>query len=171
MENSRDMGIENIVHRIAPVFDEHSEILILGSIPSVQSRIGGFFYHHPRNRFWLVISMLFGYPLPVTVEDKKQLLLKNKLALWDVAASCDMEASKDSSIRNVVPNDLKIVLSASPVRRIFTNGATAHELYDQYCYPVIGIHDCKLPSTSPANASYSIEKLIQAWSVIQLIKD
>lgn len=154
------------MHEIPPVFDEYSKILILGSFPSVKSREGKFFYHHPQNRFWKVLANLLNCECPIEIEEKKEMLLENHIAVWDVIASCEIEGSSDSSIKNVVPNDLKHILSIANIKQIYTNGATASKLYRRYCCDETGIEDIKLPSTSPANAMYTLEKLEREWKVI-----
>ena len=154
------------MHEIPPVFDEDSKILILGSFPSVKSREGKFFYHHPQNRFWKLLSKLLKCQCPVTIEEKKKLLLSHHIAVWDVIASCEIEGSSDSSIKNVIPNDLEQILSVADVKQIYTNGATASKLYRKYCCAGTGMEDIKLPSTSPANAMYSLEKLEKEWKII-----
>lgn len=154
------------LHEIAPVFDENSRILILGSFPSVKSREGNFFYHHPQNRFWKVIAKVCGCKVPGTIEEKKAMLLENRIAVWDVIASCDIEGSSDSSIKNVVPNDLKRILDKANIEQIYTNGTTASRLYKRYCYAKTNMEDIKLPSTSPANARFSMERLLEFWNVI-----
>ena len=153
-------------HNIEPIFNENSEILILGSFPSVKSREGNFFYHHPQNRFWKVIAAVTDWEIPSTIEEKKKMLLENHIAIWDVIASCDIEGSSDSSIKNVVPNDLEMILSAGKIRQIYTNGGTASRLYRKYCQNKTGIEDIKLPSTSPANAAYSLDRLVSEWGII-----
>ena len=158
--------MEHVIHQIPPVFSHQSEILILGSFPSVKSREAQFFYHHPQNRFWKVLASLTQDSLPQTIEEKKIFLLKHHIALWDVIASCDIQGSSDSSIKNAVPNDFSGILKAAPIRRIYTNGGTAYKLYKKYCEPETGYPAVKLPSTSPANASYSLERLLKAWKVI-----
>lgn len=120
------------LHNIPPVFDENSRILILGSFPSVKSREGRFFYNHPQNRFWRVISAICGDPVPETISGKKALLLRNHIALWDVIASCEITGSSDASIKNAVPNDIASILKAADIRHIYTNGQTAHRLYQKY---------------------------------------
>lgn len=155
-----------IKHPIAPVYDAHSTILILGSFPSVKSREEGFFYGHPQNRFWRVLSALFGGNVPQTVPEKQAFLLQNRVALWDVICSCDIVGSSDSSIRNVVPNDLAPILETAQIRQIYVNGKKAQDLYCRYLEPVTGRSAVCLPSTSPANASYNLDKLIAAWKVI-----
>lgn len=155
-----------IVHPIPPLFDSESEVLILGSFPSVKSREATFFYGHPQNRFWTVVAEIFGAEKPLTVEEKKELILSNKLALWDVIAQCEIEGSADSTITDVTANDLSIILENSNVKRIFVNGKTAEKYYNKYTYPKTGIKAVCLPSTSPANAAWSIEKLVEKWKII-----
>ena len=153
-------------HPIAPVYDTRSRVLILGSFPSVKSREVGFFYGHPQNRFWRVIAAVVGDSVPATVEEKKAFLLRHRIALWDVIASCEVDASADSSIRDAVANDISPILGGSEICSVFTNGATAHRLYMKHIYPATGVSDVCLPSTSPANAAWSVERLIGAWSVV-----
>ena len=163
----------HVIHKIPPVYNKNSQILILGSFPSVKSREGWFFYHHKQNHFWKVLSTIVNDVLPETIDEKKDFLLKNHIAVWDVIASCDIEGSSDSSIKNAVPNDFSDILKAAPIRKIYTNGGTAYKLYHKYCEKVTGIKAMKLPSTSPANASYSLDRLISEWKVIadQISKD
>ncbi len=156
-----------LVHPIPPVWDAHSEILILGSFPSVKSREVAFFYGHPQNRFWTVTAALFHESTPQTVADRRVFLLRNHLALWDVIASCRITGSSDSSIRDVIPNDIRPLLEAAPIRGIFTNGQTAFRLYQRHLLPQLGREAVCLPSTSPANAAWSRDRLIAAWSIIQ----
>ncbi len=154
-------------HGIAPVYDENSSILILGSFPSVASRSEGFFYGHPRNRFWRVLAAVFGEGVPSTVEEKKSFLLRNRVALFDVIAGCEIAGSSDSSITDAVPNDLTPILSGSKITRIFVNGKTAARLYEKYLQSKTGMPACLLPSTSPANAAWSEERLVWAWQEIK----
>jgi len=156
-----------ISHPFAPVFDKNSKVLILGSFPSVKSREQMFFYGHPQNRFWKVISTVFDRELPVTIEEKRNLLLSCGIALWDVIASCDISGSSDGSIRNVVPNDLSVVLNSADIRAIFVNGKTAQKYYIRYTQPVVGKEEICLPSTSPANAVWSLEKLVEEWKAVK----
>ena len=151
------------LHTIAPVYDENSRILILGSFPSVKSREAAFFYGHPQNRFWRVLAAVLGEEAPQTAAEKKSLLLRHGVALWDVIASCDIAGSSDASITNVVPNDLSRILDAAPVRRIFCNGGTSYACYKKYCRAKLGREAVQLPSTSPANARWTKEKLVEAW--------
>ncbi|PWM58424.1 MAG: DNA-deoxyinosine glycosylase [Oscillospiraceae bacterium] len=155
------------VHPIPPVFDADSTVLVLGSFPSVKSRESGFFYGHAQNRFWRVTAAVFGCPVPVTIPEKRAFLLQNHVALWDVIASCDIDGSSDASIKNVRPNDLAPLLAASKITHIFTNGATADALYTRWQFPATGISAVRLPSTSPANAAWSLDRLIDAWRVIR----
>lgn len=158
----------HITHDIAPVYNETSRVLVLGSFPSVQSR-GNFFYHHPQNRFWRVLAAVFGEDAPGTVEEKRALLLRNGVALWDVIAACDITGSEDASIKNAEPNDLCVILRAAPIQQIFTNGQTAHKLYQKHFSESIALPEAVLPSTSPANASWSLERLIGAWDRVSRI--
>lgn len=152
-------------HTIKPVYDKDSRILILGSFPSVKSRESGFFYGHPQNRFWKVLSGLWGCETPVTIEEKKNFLLEHHIAVWDVIASCTIAGSSDSSIRDVVPNDLTEILDTAKISRIFTNGGTSDKLYRKYLEPMTGMEAQKLPSTSPANAAWSLERLMGEWKI------
>lgn len=151
-------------HTIEPVYDENSKILILGSFPSVKSREANFFYGHTQNRFWRVVSAVMGEECPQTIAEKKEFLLRNHIAVWDVIASCDIEGSSDSSIKNVMPNDLSKILKKAKIKKIFTNGNTAYKLFLKYNKDENAV---KLPSTSPANASFSLDKLIESWCVLR----
>lgn len=155
------------IHPIPPVYDAHSTVLILGSFPSVKSRETGFFYGHAQNRFWRVTAAVFGCPVPATIPEKRAFLLGNRIALWDVLAACDIDGSADASIRDACPNDLAPILAAAPITRIFTNGAAADALYTRWQLPTVGIPAVRLPSTSPANAAWSLERLIDAWKIIR----
>lgn len=150
-------------HGIAPVCSPAAHTLILGSFPSEKSRSEGFFYAHPQNRFWRVMAALTHSAVPETKDEKVRLLCENGFALWDVIESCVVTGSSDASIRDVVPNDIKSLVAASGVSRVFANGALAYKLYVRYVESSTGISAVKLPSTSPANASYSLEKLIEVW--------
>jgi len=158
---------QRILHPFGPLFDENSRILVLGSFPSVKSREQNFFYGHPQNRFWKVIAALFGQEIPRTIPEKRELILSNGLALWDSIASCVITGSSDASIRDVRPNDLRIVLDNCPIRRICCNGRKSFEMYQKYILPDLGREAECLPSTSPANAQWSLERLIAAWSVLK----
>ena len=156
----------HVIHEIPPVYDDRSKILILGSFPSVKSREGQFFYHHKQNRFWKVLAAVFGDTLPETIEEKKEFLLRHNIAIWDVIASCDIEGSSDSSIKNVQPTDIGMILEKTNITRIYANGNKAGQLYKRYQFPVTGRKATVLPSTSPANAAWSLERLCEAWHVI-----
>lgn len=157
-----------IEHPIPPTYNKNSKILILGSFPSVKSREYGYFYGHPQNRFWKVVSLIFEDEFPKTKEDKKEFLLKHRIAAWDVIASCDIVGSSDNSITNVKANNLKEIIENSKVEKIFVNGKKAAELYKKYIEPEIKIAAITLPSTSPANAVYKLERLIDEWKVIKI---
>ncbi|MCH5296402.1 MAG: DNA-deoxyinosine glycosylase [Ruminococcus sp.] len=157
---------QRIIHPIPPLFDKNCTKLILGSFPSVKSREAQFFYGHPQNRYWRLLAELLGEEVPQTVEEKSALALKHHIAMWDTINSCTITGSSDSSIKDVVPNDLSVILENSKVTQIFANGATSYNLYQKYIYPVTKIKAVKLPSTSSANATFSLERLKESWSII-----
>ena len=159
---------ERVTQPFAPVYDGDSRILILGSLPSVKSREQGFYYGHARNRFWPMLAAVYREPVPQTIPDKKALLLRHGLAVYDVIESCEICGSSDSSIRNVVPSDLKGLLQNSGIHTVIANGAKAYELYEKHQLPVTGIKAQKLPSTSPANAAWSFGRLKEAWGAVLL---
>lgn len=152
----------HVVHDLTPVYDAHSRILILGSLPSVKSR-GQFFYNHPQNRFWKVLAGIAGHEPLITIDEKRRFLLEHGIAVWDVIASCDIIGSSDSSIKNVVPNDINRIVNGAPIQNIYVNGQTAFKLYKKYLLSVTGIMPVCLPSTSPANAAWSLDRLIDEW--------
>ncbi len=156
-----------MVHTIDPVYDAHSKVLILGSFPSVKSREQQFFYGHKQNRFWRVLAQVLECETPTDIQQKKAMLIGNHIAVWDVIASCEITGSSDASIRDVTPNDLTCILSGADIQAIYTNGGKAHQLYQKYLYPTTGREAYLLPSTSPANAGYSLERLVEAWKVIR----
>ena len=156
-----------LYHPFGPLYNKESRILILGSFPSVKSREQNFFYGHPQNRFWKVIAALYEQPLPQSIEEKKKLILDNRLALWDSIASCEITGSSDSSIRNARANDINVILESCNIEKIYCNGRKSHELYRKYIEPATGRAAACLPSTSPANAQWSLEKLIGAWAEIR----
>lgn len=153
-----------LVHPIKPLYDNNAEILILGSFPSVKSREEGFFYGHPQNRFWKVMARLCNEEIPTNIEEKTALILNNHFALWDVIHSCEISGSADSTIKNVTPNDLSEILNNAKIKGIFVNGKKAEALYKKYIYKETGIKAIVLPSTSPANASWSEDRLFEFWS-------
>ena len=156
-------------HPFPPLFDEHSRVLILGSFPSVKSRENMFFYGHPQNRFWRVVSSVFAQPVPQSIPEKKQLILGQRLALWDSIAFCEVTGSSDASIRSVIPNDLRLILDAAPIERIYCNGRKSHEIYHRLIEPLTGRTAECLPSTSPANAQWNLDRLTEAWSLLKKI--
>ncbi|MGN0362383.1 MAG: DNA-deoxyinosine glycosylase [Bilifractor sp.] len=158
---------EFLVHPIPPFFDRDARVLVLGSFPSVKSRESGFFYGHPRNRFWTMIAAECNTEVPVSIPQKKEFLREHHIAMWDTIRSCTITGSSDSSIRDVVPNDLNRILEAAPIRNIYCNGTTSYNLYMKYIYPQTGRAALKMPSTSPANAAWTLEKLIDAWRIIR----
>ena len=160
-----------IVHPIPPLYDKNSRILILGSFPSVKSREACFFYGHPQNRFWKVTSSVFGEEVPQTIDEKKSFLLRNRIALWDVIGSCDITGSSDSSIRNVTPNDLSIILQNADIGQIYVNGKTAYKYYIKYTEKMTGRSAICLPSTSPANAAWTIDRLVSEWECIRKLTE
>ena len=150
----------------APSVDKDCRVLVLGSMPSVRSLAAQQYYAHPQNRFWRLLALIFGEEPPKTTEQKKHLVLSHNLALWDSIHSCTITGSSDSSIKDVVPNDLSVILDNSRVDRIFANGAASYKMYQKYIFPTTGIEAVKLPSTSPANAAYSLDRLYQEWKII-----
>lgn len=157
-------GYVHIKHGFSPVFNENSEILILGTLPSVRSRETEFYYGHERNRFWQVTAAITKSPVPCTTDEKKKMLLDNGIAIWDVIDECDIIGSDDSSIRNVIPADINSLLEKTGINRIYGNGAKACQLYDRFIGKSTGMPIIRLPSTSPANAAWSLERLIAEWS-------
>ena len=162
---------KTLSHEFPPVYDENSRILILGSFPSVKSREIQFYYGHSQNRFWKVLAAAFESPLPESVEEKKIFLKENRIALCDVIEQCDIIGSSDSSIKNVIPTDLNIILKASPIEQIYCNGATSYKLFNKYQAESTGRAAVRLPSTSPANAAWSLERLIEEWKIIRNVQN
>ena len=160
------MERKRVEHEFGAFFDSGSRVLILGSIPSPKSREQGFYYGHPRNRFWTVLSDVLGEDLPETIDEKKEMLRRNHIALWDVLESCMIKGASDTSITDPVPNDMNEILERADIRAIFTTGGQAQKLYDRLCYPKCGVHAERLPSTSPANCACSYEKLKEEYSRI-----
>ena len=157
----------NINHTFEPVYDKNTRILILGTFPSVKSREYGFYYGHPQNRFWRVLSGITDSQLPVSIQEKKEFLLSHHIGIWDVIKSCTIKGSDDSSIKNVVVNDLNKIIDTCDIKQIFCNGGKSFELYKKYCEKNTNLKAIKLPSTSPANARFSLEKLINEWQIIK----
>ncbi len=155
--------MQRIRHPFPPVVDENCRILILGSFPSVKSREDGFFYGHPQNRFWRMLAAILEEPVPQDIPEKKALLLRHGIALWDVIASCEIKGSSDASVKNAIPVEIEQVTQTAKIQHIICNGALAGKLYRQFLMPHTNMEAIILPSTSPANAAWSMEKLIQAW--------
>ena len=160
----------NVTHPIEPVYDENSEVLILGSFPSVKSREAGFFYGHPQNRFWKVIGAVVGEDAPSDISGRKDFLLRHHIALWDVIGACSIEGSSDTSIRDVKPNDLSRILDNAKIKQIYVNGRKAEATYRKYSEKKTGVQAICLPSTSPANAAWNLERLVKAWNRVGLTK-
>lgn len=158
--------LTHVTHEFPPLFDADSEVLILGSIPSPRSRKQGFYYGHPQNRFWKVMAAVLEEPLPETIDEKKAMLLKHHIALWDSLEECDIAGASDSSIKNPVPTDIPALIKKTKIQKIFTTGAAAQKYYDKYQFPLTGIPAVKLPSTSPANCAVKTETLVKEYSAI-----
>jgi len=160
---------QRLVHPFEPVFDEQSTRLILGSFPSVASRERHFYYGHPRNRFWTLLALLTGEPVPESISEKKAFLLRHRIALWDAAAQCAVRGSADASIRSAVPNDIASLLLKTNIRTVFCNGQTAFRIYEsgrlQAGEGILPPAVC-LPSTSPANAAWQLERLAESWKIV-----
>lgn len=158
------MKSETVLHELAPLFDERSRVLILGTMPSPKSREAGFYYMHPQNRFWKTTAEVLGEALPKTIEERRELCLRHNIALWDVLASCEINGASDSSIRNAAPNDIPALLEKCPIAAVFTTGKKAHELYRRF-FPDL-LEDVCLPSPSPANRAVSEEKMLSEYGAI-----
>lgn len=163
--------MERVTHPFPPVVDAGCTTLILGSFPSVKSRENAFYYGHPQNRFWRMLAAIFGEDTPADVQAKKALLLRHGLALWDVIAQCEITGSSDASVKNAVPVDIAQVLDAAPIRRVICNGALAAKLYRRHLLAVTGIEAIAAPSTSPANAAWSLARLTAAWGALLTDKE
>lgn len=159
--------MEYVQHMFSPVFDKGSKILILGTMPSPKSRENGFYYSHPQNRFWRILSELLSESLPEGRGEKEAILLKHHIALWDVLKSCEIRGASDSSIQKPQANDLSVILQQAKIRAIFTTGRKAEMLYQRYCFPQTKRKAFYLPSTSPANcARYRYEDLLKEYRII-----
>lgn len=169
--NTRMAEYKHIKREFGPVYDANSKILILGSFPSVKSRQANFFYGHPQNRFWPLLSRVLECDFPADTGGKRAMLLARGVALWDVIEECDIIGSSDSSIRNVMPVDIMAVLNAADIRAIYCNGAASYSLFMRYLAPLCGRTPVKLPSTSPANAAWSMERLYGEWRQIRAALD
>lgn len=156
----------HVKHGFEPLYDSSSNILILGTMPSVKSREQNFYYGHPGNRFWKLLAAIFSDNIPRTIDEKKAFLHRHHIALWDVISECDIIGSSDSSIKNVVPADISVILNCADIRCIYANGTKAYDLYMKYLYGMTNREIVKLPSTSPANAAFKMDRLINFWSII-----
>lgn len=161
--------MSKVYHEFGPCYNKDCRILILGTIPSPKSREKGFYYAHPQNRFWKVISYVLGENEPKSIDEKKELLNKHHIALWDVIRECDIKGASDISITNVVPNDIKWLIGKTEIKFIITTGKKAHELYQKFCLKDTLIQDICLPSTSAANGAYSLDRLIEEYAIIKKI--
>lgn len=151
-----------ILHPFPPIWDDRACVLILGSFPSVASRDTHFYYGHKQNRFWKLMRQFFGEPL-ATTDEKIACLNRHHIALWDVIFQCEVTGSSDQSIRNVIPNPIVERLNQSRIQAIFANGATAYRMLMRYFGKEIRIPVYSMPSTSPANAAYSLQRLVAEW--------
>ena len=174
-----DEGYQHIEHGFEPVFDQHSRVLVLGSFPSVLSRVNAFYYGNPQNRFWRVMAACLGVPVPpnegdplasgepatldASIAAKRAMLLNGGVALWDAIESCDIKGSSDASIRNVVPAHIERITGAAPIEQVICNGGTAGRLFKRYLQERTGLSAIVLPSTSPANAAWRLERLVERW--------
>ncbi|MDE7363204.1 MAG: DNA-deoxyinosine glycosylase [Oscillospiraceae bacterium] len=155
------MNSERVTHEFPPVFDGNSRVLILGTIPSPKSREFGFYYMHPQNRFWKMLCAVLNEEVPSNIKGRRELCLRHGIALWDVLESCDISGAEDSSIRNAVPNDLRLIIDNCPIRAVFTTGKKAHSLYLRH-FPDL-MPDICLPSTSPANRTISESAMLEEY--------
>ena len=160
--------IKKIEHPFEPVCDSKAKILIVGTMASPKSRENGFYYTHPQNRFWKVLSLVLGQEIPLDIEGKKAFLRANHIALWDVLASCEIRNADDASITSPIANDMSVIFDRGKIRAVFATGKKAESLYRKYCLQdneEIELH--YLPSTSPANqGNYSLDDLVEHYKVI-----
>lgn len=156
-----------IKHTLEPIYNENSEILILGSIPSVKSREIGFYYMHPQNRFWKVLAKIWEEALPTTIDQKKEFLKRHRIALWDVLASCNISKSSDASIKNVKVNNIQKLIKETNIKKVYTTGKKAYNIYQKEVFPKTKMEATYLPSTSAANATFTFEKLLESYTIIR----
>jgi hypoxanthine-DNA glycosylase len=159
--------VQRLIHRLPPVYDEHSRFLILGTMPSPKSRETGFYYGNPQNRMWKILETVFGDTPGSSIETKRRFLLDHQLAMWDVLAECDIEGAADSSIKNPVANNFTLVFEKAKIAVVYTTGNTAYKLYNSLCAEKYSIPCRLLPSPSPANCAVKFEKLVEAYSVLK----
>ncbi len=157
---------EKVWHTLPPLYNDHSRVLILGTMPSPKSREAGFYYAHPQNRFWRVLSAVLGETLPGTIDGRREMCLRHGVALWDVLRTCEIEGASDAAIREPEANDIAWLIAQADIRAIFATGAKAAELYQKLAFPHTGVEVCRLPSTSPANAAWTLERLTEAYRAI-----
>ena len=157
---------QTITHPLKPLFQADSKILILGSFPSVKTREYGFFYGHPQNRFWPLLERIFNVKLSIDIEERRAFLLKHNIAVYDVIYQCDIIGSSDANIQNVIPSDLSRIFNEADIKKVFCNGGTSYRFYKKYQEKKTGFKAIQLPSTSPANARYSIDDLYSQWKII-----
>ncbi|MDR0539533.1 MAG: DNA-deoxyinosine glycosylase [Spirochaetaceae bacterium] len=155
---------EFVTHPFPPVFSKHAQTLILGSIPSPDSRKEGFYYMNSRNRFWKVLSRVYGAMPIESIDDRKKLILNNNLALWDVLASCWITGAGDHSILFPTANDLSPLIAGCAIKRILCTGEKAFSLYQKLCAQAAGITALRLPSTSARNAAFSEDRLFAVYA-------
>lgn len=160
------MEYQHLSHGFGPVYDARSRVLILGSFPSVKSREANFYYGHAQNRFWPLMARLLDAPVPQSIDEKRALMLARGVALWDVIEECDISGSADSSIKNAVPTDVPRILAAADIQGVYCNGALTYKLYMKNLLPLCGVAAVKLPSTCPANAAWSLDRLYAEWRQI-----
>ena len=163
--------LTHIVHTIPPHYDEDSRILILGSFPSPKSREAGFFYGHPQNRFWKVMARLYMLPDFQSIDEKRQFLTEHHIAMWDSIYECDIYGASDASIKNAIPTDLGKIIRCSKIRQIFTNGKASGRVFEKYQAKTLGRTSITLPSTSPANAAWSLDRLLTEWQIVKVALD
>ena len=161
-----------VVHPLKPIYNSESKVLILGSFPSIKSRENSFYYAHPKNRFWSTLEKIFNEDIGSSNQDREKFLLAHKIALFDVVYSCNITASSDSSIKDVIPNDIKKIVDESKIEAIFTTGTKAYSLYNKYLLKDVGIEAIKLPSPSPANSKKRKQDvLVNSYSKIKEYMD
>ena len=157
-------------HPFKPIFDKNSKILVLGSFPSVVSRKFGFYYANPQNRFWRVLAGILNAPLPKSMDEKINFLLAYRIAIYDAAISCEIKGSSDAKMTAVTPANLEPIFKTANITQVYANGGKAYEICKKYLEDEILKATknvvIKLPSTSPANAKFSIDKLASEWSAI-----
>ena len=155
--------MEHVSHEFEPVWNKDSRVLVLGTFPSVKSRQQKFYYGHPQNRFWKMLAAVYAEDAPESITEKTSLLLRHHLALWDVIANCEIDGSADASVREAVPVDIVRITDRAHITRVLCNGKLAGTLYARHLQPIMGIPALVLPSTSPANAVWTLPKLTDAW--------